>query len=236
MRITVFIRALACASVLLSCCVQAQQSPRYNQISLQAQASADVVHDLMRVTLYYEVQDSDPVKLAAQATRALNAATLAARKIPDVTIQSGARASYPVYGGRDNRRVVAWRERAELQLESRDFPALAALTASLQEEGMHMAHRQFLISKTRRAENEHMLIQQAIAAFRARAQLATDSLGAKAYRLVKLDLDSSGFNVIARRQMAVATLSASSVAQPQEIEAGTSEVRMTAHGVIEVLE
>ena len=38
--------------------------PRYNQVSLRAEVSQEVAHDLMHVTLFSEGQAADPAKLA----------------------------------------------------------------------------------------------------------------------------------------------------------------------------
>jgi len=208
---------------------------RYNQVSLQAHAQRDVVHDLMRVTLYSEVQGADPARLATQTTRTLNAATGQARQVAGVVIQTGSRTSYPVRD-KDGKRIIAWRERAELHLESADFAALATLTSELLGE-LKMANRHFMISKSSRKTHEDSLLQEAIAAFGERARLAAQALGGKGYRLVSLNLDSGGFNAVRPQRMAapmMASASAYSTNDAQQIEAGTSEVRMTASGVIEV--
>jgi len=213
---------------------RAEQAPRYDQISLQAQAQRDVVHDVMRVTLYSEMQDSDPAALAAKTTRALNAATTRARQVAGVTVQTGSRASTPVYGKDRSRRVVAWRERAELHLESADFAALAALVAQLQGD-LQVSNQHFVISQTSRKTVEDSLMQEAIAAFRARAQLAVEAFGATGYRLVSLNLESAGFRPVWMRQRMVSAMMASAdSAEPQQIEAGSSEVGVTASGVIEI--
>jgi len=228
----VFLPRLAAALLLLASLLgmPAHADERYNQVSLQAQAHRNVAHDLMRVSLYSERQGADPAKLAAETTRVLNEATAKARQAQAVSVQSGSRTSAPVYD-KDRRRIVAWRERAELQLESTDFAALAELAAALQGE-MKIAGQYFLISTASRKANEDSLIEQAIAAFRARAQLATQALGGKSYRLISLNLDSAGFRPI-MAQRAVSFMAADS-AEAQQISAGTSEVVITAAGVIEI--
>jgi len=227
---------LACAVTILAVVTpaRADTAARYNQISLHAQAQRNVVHDLMRVTLYTESQDSDPARLAQTTTNILNAATVKARATAGVTVQTGSRASHPVYG-KDNQRITAWRERAELQLESSDFAALAALTSELMDT-MKIASRRFTISPASRKTHEDSLIEEAIAAFRARAQLAAQAFGGKDYRLVSVNLDNAGFRpLVTRQRMAAPVLaSASSSATYQEIEAGASEVSVTASGVIEI--
>ena len=53
------------------------EEPRYNQVSLRAEVSQEVAHDLMQVTLYSEAQHSDPAQLASQITQTLNSAIAA---------------------------------------------------------------------------------------------------------------------------------------------------------------
>jgi len=214
---------------------QAQETPNERQISLQAQAQREVVHDLMRVTLYTEAQGLDTAQLAEQTTRILNAATERARAVAAVRVQTGGRTTYPVYE-KNRQRIAAWRERAELQLESTDFAALAALVASLSGE-MHIAQRSFAISVAQRKAVEDELIVEAIGAFRARAQLAVSAFEGKGYRLVSLNLDSGGLRprpVYAQRMVMAADMSESAAGPAQEIEAGTSEVWVTAAGVVEL--
>jgi len=86
---------------------QAQETPNERQISLQAQAQREVVHDLMRVTLYTEAQGLDTAQLAEQTTRILNAATERARAVTAVRVQTGGRTTYPVYE-KNRQRIAAW--------------------------------------------------------------------------------------------------------------------------------
>ncbi|MBM7061539.1 SIMPL domain-containing protein [Pseudomonas sp. UL073] len=222
-----------CAATFASLPLQAADEPRYNQIALRAEVSQDVAHDLMHVTLYSEGQNSDPAKLAADTSEALNAAIAKARKVQGVTVQSGSRNSYPVYD-KDGQKITGWRERAELRLESQDFATLSKLTAELLGE-LKMGGMDFAISKPSRKKNEDALLKDAVAAFKERAQLATDALGGKGYKLVSLNLNSGGFRPMPMQRMDAAPMAMSMAkSAPQEIEAGTSEVTISADGVIEV--
>ncbi len=75
----------------------------YNQISLRAEVSQEVAHDLMQVTLYSEAQDNDPAKLAAGITESLNQAIARARQSKGVQVSLGSRHSYPVYSDNGQR-------------------------------------------------------------------------------------------------------------------------------------
>lgn len=207
--------------------------PRYNQVSLRAEVSQEVAHDRMYVTLYTEAQSDDPAELAAGVTKTLNAALDKARKVQGVKVSLGSRQSYPVYE-KEGSRISAWRERAELRLESAEFARLSQLSADLLGE-LKMADMSFAVAEDTRKSSEDGLIKSAVEAFKARAQLATEAVGGKGYKLVSLNLNSGGFQpIMPMRAMAMDSGSFSKSEAAPQIEAGTSRVSMSADGVIEV--
>ncbi|MNZ22553.1 hypothetical protein D3C78_396460 [compost metagenome] len=233
-KLTRLAAALAlCAASLGSLSAQAGDEVHYNQVAVRAEVSQEVAHDLMHVTLYSESQNTDPAKLADEITRTLNSAVEKARKSKGVTVSLGSRNSYPVYDEK-GQKITAWRERAEVRLESADFATLSQLSADLLGD-LKMAGMNFSIAEKTRKTHEDDLIKQAVDAFKARAQLATAALGGKGYKLVNLSLNSGGFQPpqpIMMRSMAAKGY-ADGAAAP-EIEAGTSRVNVSADGTIEV--
>lgn len=220
------------ATGLLSLAAHAEEV-HYNQISLRAEVNQEIAHDLMHVTLYSEAQDSDPAALAAQISKTLNASIAQARKAKGVSVAMGSRHSYPVYDDK-GQQITAWRERAELRLESADFSALSRLTGEMLQ-GLKMGGMNFSIASATRKTHEDALLKEAVAAFKARAQLATDALGGSGYKLVNLSLNSGGFQ--APMPMRMSTMKGAARmedAVTPEIEAGTSQVTINADGVIEV--
>lgn len=215
---------LAC----LACLPAAADQARYNQIALRAEATSEVAHDRMHVTLYSEAQHQDPAQLAALTTQTINQALQQARKASGVVVSLGTRNSYPVYEEK-GQQITAWRERAELRLESGDFAALSTLTGELMKT-LKMGSLHFSVSDAVRKQNEDALIKDAITAFRARAQLATEALGGRDYRIVSLNLGNGGYQPV-MRSMAIKAMD--SMPTP-EIEAGTRQVSIAADGVIEV--
>ncbi|WP_053145570.1 SIMPL domain-containing protein [Pseudomonas sp. P97.38] len=206
----------------------------YNQISLRAEASQEVARDLMIVTLYTEEQNTDPAKLAAAVSTTLNKAIGQAKQVKEITLRQGSRNSYPIYDNKGGK-ITGWRERAELRLESADFAALSKLTGELLTD-MKMGGMDFAISTATRQSSEDALLKDAVNAFKARAQLATEALGGKGYKIVSLNLNSNGYPqpyLRAPMMMKGASMDAESVTP--EVEAGTSQVSMTADGAIEVL-
>ena len=206
----------------------------YNQISLRAEASQEVPRDLMVVTLYTEAQNTDAAKLAAEITTAMNKAIGEAKQVKGVTLRQGNRNSYPIYDNK-SQKITGWRERAELRLESADFAALSKLTGDLMQT-LKMGSMQFTVAKATRIASQDALLKDAVNAFRARAQMATDALGGKGYKIVNLNLNSNGYPqpYMRSEMMMKAASSAMDSAPAPDIEAGTSEVSMSADGVIEV--
>ncbi|AHL76752.1 hypothetical protein CH92_17285 [Stutzerimonas stutzeri] len=216
---------LAC----ITCLPAVADEQHYNQISLHAEASSEVAHDRMHVTLYSEAQHEDPAQLAAQTTQAMNKALQRARQAKGIVVSQGSRSSYPVYEEK-GQQITAWRERAELRLESGDFAALSKLTGELMQD-LKMGGMQFSVSDAIRKQNEDALLKNAVAAFRARAQLATEALGGADYRIVSLNLGSGGGYQPVMRNFAMKSMD--SMPTP-EVEAGTRQVSVSADGVIEV--
>lgn len=206
----------------------------YNQISLRAEVSQEVARDLMIVTLYTEEQNTDPAKLAADISTTMNKALGQARQVKDVTLRQGSRNSYPIYDDK-GQKITGWRERAELRLESSDFAALSKLTGELLT-GLKMAGMDFAIADPTRKASEDALLKQAVNAFKARAQLTTEALGGKGYKIVNLNLNTNGYpQPYMRAPMMMKAAAMDSAPVTPDVEAGTSQVSMTADGSIEVL-
>ncbi|MBA1231929.1 SIMPL domain-containing protein [Pseudomonas viridiflava] len=225
----------ALAAVTLTSLPALAEEARYNQISLRAEVNQEVQRDLMMVTLYTEAQDSDPAKLAAQVTETLNKALGQARQTKDVKIRQGSRNSYPIYDDK-GQKITGWRERAEVRLESADFAVLSKLTGELLGD-LKMGGMDFSISPATRKTSEDALLKDAVTAFKARAQLVTEALGGTGYKLVNLNLNTSGYpQPYLRAPMAAMMMKSSreDAAPTPDVEAGTSQVSVAADGVIEV--
>ena len=220
------IALLAC----IACLPAVADEQHYNQISLRAEASSEVAQDRMHVTLFTESQHEDPAQLAAQTTRAINKALQRARKVKDVEVSQGSRSSYPVYEEK-GQKITAWRERAELRLESGDFAAISKLTGELMQD-LQMGGMSFSVSDSIRQQNEDALLKDAVTAFRARAQLATEALGGSDYKIVSLNLNSGG-NYRPEMMRSVSMKSMDAMPTP-DVEAGTRQISINADGVIEV--
>jgi len=83
----------------------------YNIVSVQAEASRDVVNDEMLAVLFIEKSNKQPAVLANEINQLMNQATQLAKKYPQVKIKTDSQNTYPVYDN-DNRKLKEWRSRA----------------------------------------------------------------------------------------------------------------------------
>jgi predicted secreted protein len=201
-----------------------------NSVEFQADAQREVANDTLKATLYAELSDANSAQLANTLNRTLADALKSAAEFKTVRARSGGNQTYPVYD-RQNK-LTGWRGRAEIRIDSRDFAAAAALIGKLQS-GMQLAGVSFAVSSELRRQTENELITEAIAAFRARADIVRQSLAGRSYKIRRITLNTGGFAPQPRPYMAARALASAEVAPPP-LEGGQSTVTVSASGAIDV--
>lgn len=227
------IRPIA-AALLLSLAVPAQaQAPeaRFNQVELQAEASREVQNDLMTANLYAEASDPSAAKVADQLNRVTAEALKTAGAEKAVRARSGYSQTYPVNDR--NGKVTGWRGRSEIRLESKDARAMAALIGRLQS-SMQLSAVSFSVSPELRRQVENELINEAVAAFRARADIAAKAIGGRAFKIRRIGLSAGGGGPVPRPMLARGMAAQSAEVAAPVFEAGTSVVNVVAAGTVEV--
>lgn len=207
---------------------------RYNVVELQAEAQREVANDLLVAQMYVEDTNANPAQLATSINRSLAEALKIAREFTTVKVRTGNNQTTPVYAARSNQ-FQGWRGRAEVRLETRDFAAGSALIGKLQA-SMQLGGISFSVSPEARRTAENELVTEAIAAFRARAEVAQKALGGRAYKVQRVSL-TTGYSGPPPRVMMMqargAGVADASVAPPPA-EGGASTLAVTASGAIEV--
>jgi predicted secreted protein len=208
----------------------AEPAPRYNAVEFQAEASREVQNDLLNATLYVELNDANAAGLANAINKSVNDALRVAKDYKGVRVRSGDNRTYPVYSKANV--LQGWRGRGEIRIESKDFEAASALIAKLQS-SMQLAGISFSVSPETRRTVEDQLTVEAIAAFKARAEVMRSALAGKGYKLVRLSV-ASGYQPPQPR-FAAARAVAAEVTAP-DLEGGVSRIQITASGSIEIVE
>jgi predicted secreted protein len=202
-----------------------------DQVSFEVEVGRDVENDRVTAILNVTAEALKPAKLADTINSTMTWALEQARVNQKVNSRSGAYQTYPVY---EDKKIVRWRGRQELQLESQDVDQLSELVGTLQSR-LQMQSLRFSVSPDKRRQVEDKLIEQALAAYQQRAEIIRKSLGAQDYRLLEVNIHTAGQDrPIPVRAEAVSMMSRANVSQPA-MEQGTSRVNVQASGKIQLL-
>ena len=207
---------------------QAPEPPLFNLVTLSAQAEREVANDLLTAVLAAEQEGTDPAQLADAVNRTMQRALEIAGSHRGVKARSGNYQSFPLH---DKGRIVRWRVRQELRLESADFAAASELIGKLQA-SLVVAGVQLSVSTEARRQAENALITEALAAFDERARVVREAMKSKAHRVKDLQV-SGGDQPRPMFAPAVRATTAESVSRPA-FEAGTTRITITVSGTIQL--
>lgn len=215
--------------------VRADTPLTYQRVDFSTEVSREVANDQMNAVLSIELTDKDPSKLAQQLTLAMNEALKKAAAYPTVKASSGNQSTWPVYGisPTPSSKLEGWRGRNELRLESKDFAAAGELIGKLQEK-LQMNGISFSVAADTRRKVEDSLTAEAVAAFKARAEAVRAAWNAKSYRLVHMNMGSSGgpmpYMAMARGMEA----KGGDASVPQQLAGGETRLAVNVSGSIEL--
>jgi predicted secreted protein len=152
-----------------------------------------------------------------------------------VKASSGNQGTWPVYGNSpaSASRLESWRGNAEIRLESKDFKAMAALITHLQET-LQLKRVDFSVSPALRRSTEESMTADAIAAFRGRADAIRSAWGAKAYRLVQMDLGTAGAPQPYVPLMRAMKSAGAEAAPAQDFAGGETSLVVSVNGTVEL--
>lgn len=217
--------AVLAASLVFSGCAQThEREPQLDVVSFDARVSREVPNDELAAVLAVELHGPDPAALAQAANRRMAEALKLAAAVPAVRARSGNYQTFPRYDR--NQRIESWQVSQELRLESADFDAVTRLIGKLQESLVVRSMAVRLSDEARRGA-EDALLGEAIAAFRARAELVRAAMKASGYRIRSI-------SIAAAEGPSPRPFEARAMAQPAAVEPGASQVSVTATGSIQL--
>lgn len=205
--------------------------PTYDRVNFRVSASQDVENDTLVAVMYQERSGQQPTAMADEVNRAIAWAVEQANKNSAVKVQTLNYRQNPLY---KNQTVTGWKVRQSIRLESSDATALSTLIGELQKR-LSVASLRYTVSPDVRKQIEDVLIARALDLFRQRGELISTELGRANYRIVNLDVVTSGRSPEPVRMRAVATMAESSrrVTAPT-LEAGVQSITVQVSGSIEL--
>lgn len=225
MRLTI---ALLLATAALPGLAQTAPPPdRVPTVSVSASATATLANDRMHAVLRAESESTSAATAAADVNARMARVLARLKAQPSILAStSGYSTDAIVEKGKPTR----WRVMQSIKLESADFASLAAEIGKLQDDGMLLSGLGFALSDASRKAAEDSVTQQAIKAWRQRAQNAAQALGYAAWRAGTVNVQS---NDGPRPYMALRSdMKAMSVASPSPVavDAGTVDVTVNVSG------
>lgn len=232
MNLCVRVLVLATLSLVFALPLRAHEpAPIYDRVSLSVSAEQQVANDVLVAVLYAERSGGEQARLADEVNRVIRKALERAERVEAVSARTLGYHTWPQY----NEQVLrGWRVRQSLHLESRDGEALASLLGDLQDD-LALESVGYTVSAETRAEAEELLIARALASFRERAALVASEMRRAGYRLVNIDINTSGGapQPMLMRGAAMA-MESSRVAAPA-LEAGDQTITVNVSGAVELL-
>jgi len=210
--------------------VSADKDKVEDQVNFQVQAGRDVENDRVVAIISATAENRDPTKLAERINTDMNWAVQQVKDQSAIKTQSGSYQTYPVY---DDKKIVRWRGRQDLQLESGDVDVLSQVLGELQER-LQIQSLQFSVSPEKRSAVESALIEEALVAFRKRAALISRSLDAGDYGLVDMSIHTGGARQPIPMRAEAASLASRVSSSAPAIEQGTSRVNVQVSGRIQL--
>jgi len=197
-------------------------------VSVSAQATATVPNDRLHAWFRVEVDNASAAAAAAEVNQRVARVLTKLKALPDAqTSTSGYTSQQIVEKGKPSR----WRVVQTIKVEGGDFAAIGDAAGRLQaEDGAVLSGMSFAVSDELRRRTQDAITQQAIAAWRARAEAAARGFGAAGWRPGRVTIQPSDgarpypmFRAGAEMQMAAAPA-------PVPLEAGSTDVTVSVTG------
>ncbi|MDA9981584.1 SIMPL domain-containing protein [Gammaproteobacteria bacterium] len=223
---------LLLGSMLYGSAAAAEDAPiTYDRVTLSVNTEKQVDNDTVVAQLFSEREGEQTSQLASEINENIAWALERVKNVDAVSAQTTGYHTQPVY---QKQKIIGWRVRQSIKLESQDTTALGELIGELQSR-LAMGSISYTISPDLRARAEDSLITQAIVSFGNRARLIAKELGRPGYRIVRLDIVTTGTPVRPRafQRMAVSVEAADNVTPPV-LDSGVQVVRVGINGVIEL--
>lgn len=221
--------------LLLTTTVFAEETVRYDRISLSVEAGEDVDNDTLVAVLYAQQEGSDAEQISQQVNRDITEAVAQAKQVEGVRVQTLDYSTQPIYGKGSFSgapKLAGWRVRQSIKLESSDAPVLSRLIGDLQQT-LAVSNINYTVSPEQRKASQDRMIASAIASFKQRAELISAEMGRSGYQLIDMSINTSDY-MPRPYQVRALSMESKMADAPPTLEAGTQRIQVTINGSIEL--
>jgi predicted secreted protein len=204
-----------------------ETADHYDRVHLSASAQKKIENDTVIATLYAQEEGSDAAQLADLVNERIADAINIVQQHDGIKVQTGSYSTTPVY---HKNKITGWRVRQNIRLESQDMTLVSSVLGKLQQT-LALQALNFTVSPELKNSTDDALIADALKVFEQRAGNIVAQLGRKNFKIVDINVATSG-NHYPRRSHEFAVM-ASDVAAPS-IEAGEQTLQVTVSGQVEM--
>ena len=194
-----------------------------HRVSFRVSRVEEVGNDRVTAVLAASAETPGAAEAAQQVNETMGWALERARREKGISVRTTGYRTHPVH---QDGRIRRWRAQQELLLSSGDVEAVTALVGELQVR-LALQSFSFQVSDSKRRQVEEALIDEALAAFRSRADQVRRSLDAGAWELDEISIDPG----MPRSPMRGPSMLKSAQVAPA-VEAGTSRIEVAVQGTI----
>jgi predicted secreted protein len=210
----------------------ANEKNTYNRVSFQVTEQREVNNNEITVTMGIEHDSRDATSLADEMNQLIASAITTIKKFPSIKSSTSDYSIRPIYS-RD-RHLDHWRGASSIVLKSQNSKDMAAVVQKLQET-MLIKTTGFSVSADRREKIQTEMIDSALKKFNARAKQVSNNMGFKKYRLVNININTSGNTPrpVYANAMASPKAMSAEIAAPS-FESGYTTLNVIVSGTIEM--
>lgn len=222
--------AMAFAALFLSGAASAQDRDLVPVpvVTVSASASTNVPNDRLHAWLRVEAESPTAATAAAEVNTRVAQVLAKLKALPATQVSTSGYTSQQVF---EKARPARWRVAQSIKVEGRDFAAIGDAVARVQaEDGALLSGLSFGVSDELLRRSQDAVTQQAIAAWRARAEDAARGFGIAGWRPGRVTIQAGDparpYPVALRTSSAVAAAAPA----PVPLEAGSTEVNVHVSG------
>jgi len=202
-----------------------------NRVSFRVERSREVENDWVSAVIGVTFEDTDPARLADRINVDMSWALEEAQARQGIRVRSGGYRTFPMQDPK-RAQLRRWRGSHDLIVEGSDATLVSDLLGELQSR-LQLRNIDFRVSPERLRAVEAELVDEALDAFRARAEGVRTKLGARGYEIVQIQVETPGGPPVRPMRMQAMAMAEARVAPPP-LEGGTSTLRVGANATIEL--
>lgn len=231
-------RDLQCltAVVLLTATCSIYAEPlNYGLVSLNTTASMDISRDEMVLNLNIEQQGNHRDQVSKTVTQRLNQVLHLAHGHSDFNTMQTNRSVSPTSEYKNDKRIdTGWRDRASVQIRSKNLSALNRFAADVQQQAM-ISSIDYQVADDTLQQYENTLTQQALDQFKQRATVISHQLGGRNYKIVNINIGNSRSEHLSTPIIGLMSASRADDDMPvQDNAAGKTQLMLNISGQIQV--